>query len=61
VCKGAISALGVVTIRFVQGCDKCSGSGDYKVCDQKVVAGLCSRKWVWAAVDSMCQPLDSCV
>jgi hypothetical protein len=21
----------------------------------------CSGKWVWAAGDSMCQPLDSCV
>jgi hypothetical protein len=24
-------------IGCAQGCDKCSGSGDYKVCDQKVL------------------------
>jgi hypothetical protein len=36
-------------ISCVQGCDKCSGSGDYKVCDQKVVHRevhkLCARMW----------------
>jgi hypothetical protein len=42
------------------GCMGCAQGCGTGLCSREVHR-LCSGKWVWTAVDSMCQPLDSCV